>query len=193
MSSTPRPSRIVGETAAYQLAWWSCVLSVRADAAWIGLVVTIVVFAIHLGFSTSPAAEFWSVPAAAGIGFFADNLAAWLGAIRFESAASPFLLAPLWIAAMWLAFAMLIVPCFAWLANRPLTAAVMGATSGPTAYVAGTALGIVEIPHFVRGIAVLAVLWGIAVPIAIKVVVASASTSTTRVPAVATHSGDVCE
>ncbi len=170
--------RIALAVAAYQVAWWSCVLSVRADATWVGLVVTAIIFLIHLAYSPNRRAEIWSVPAAASLGFAADNVATWLGVLRFESTQIWMLPAPIWIAAMWLAFAMLIRPCFSWLSERPFAAAFMGATSGPTAYGAGVALNIVDMPDVVWSIIVLAVLWAIVVPLTIKLVVSAAGNST---------------
>ncbi|GJM23918.1 MAG: hypothetical protein DHS20C16_03330 [Phycisphaerae bacterium] len=179
--------RIALEVAGYQVAWWSCVLSVRAGAMWIGLAATATIFLIHMAYSPSRRAEIWSVPAAAGLGFAADNVATWLGALHFESTHHWVLPAPLWIAAMWLAFAMLIWPCFSWLAGRPLAAAFMGATSGPTAYGAGVALNIVEMPDLIWSIAVLAVLWAIVVPLAIMLVVSAAANSTNSQVAAGTY------
>ncbi len=193
MNEPPNMWRIALEVAGYQVAWWSCVLSVRAEAIWVGLTVTVVVFAIHLSYSPNVQGELWAVPVAAGMGFLTDIVATWLGALKFESATLPLLPAPLWIAAMWLAFAMLIVPCFAWLADRPLAAALMGATSGPTAYGAGVALGIVEMPHLWWSVLTLAVLWAIVVPIAIKFVVACTLESMTGEACVAAQPETLCE
>lgn len=193
MNDAPSILRVALEIAGYQVAWWSCVLSVRADSMWIGLLVTCVVFAIHLACSSHWRYELWAVPVAAGMGFLSDNAATLLGAIQFESATIPLFPAPLWIASMWLAFAMLIVPCFAWLADRPLAAALMGATSGPTAYGAGVALEIVTMPHLLWSVIVLAVVWAIIVPVVIKFVMSCTLRSPTGGAHITIQAKGFCE
>lgn len=149
---------------AFQVAWWSCVLSARAEAAWIGLVVTAGVFALHLVLSPLRASEAWLVPLAALLGYTVDTLATLLGALQFDAHAPPRLPTPLWIAALWLAFATTLNTTFVWLRKYLLAAAALGAASGPLSYAAGAALGVVTLPNPVKSVCILGALWGITLP-----------------------------
>jgi hypothetical protein len=161
--------RITVNIVGFQLAWWTCVLSARADAAWLGIGVAAAVFALHLAISPARASEAWFIPLAAVIGYLVDSAATLLGALRFDEHALPPLPTPLWIMALWLAFATTINTTFAWLRNRPLAAALLGAASGPLAYAAGAALGVVTLPSILQSTLLLALLWGITVPLLVRI------------------------
>ncbi len=163
--------RIAINIVAYQLAWWACILSARAEASWVGLAVTAAVLALHLLITPDRRREAWFVPLAAALGYAVDTFATLLGALRFEPDLLPMLPAPLWIAAMWLAFATTLNVSLAWLKPRLLLAAVLGAASGPLAYAAGVALDVVVMPNPIWSVVVLAVLWGATLPVLMLIAV----------------------
>ncbi len=160
-------ARIIVNILGHQVAWWACVLSVRADAAWIGIGVSAVVFAVHLAVSPLRRVELWVIPVAAVLGYSADTAATLLGALKFEDNPQPVLPAPLWIFALWVAFATTLNTSLSWLRDRLGVAAVVGALSGPLAYAAGAALGVVALPNPFWSVSVLAVFWGCTLPIQI--------------------------
>jgi hypothetical protein len=159
--------RIALNILGFQVAWWSCVLTARADAAWIGVCVAVVVFALHLAISPQRMREAWFIPLATVLGYAADTLATRLGALEF--AADSALWPPLWIAALWLSFATTLNTTFAWLQRRLAVAAALGAVSGPLAYAAGAGLGVVALPDPLRSIVVLGGLWGMTVPLLVLI------------------------
>lgn len=170
--------RIVINILGFQIAWWACVLLARADAAWVGLGVAVAAVALHLAVSPARASEAWFIPLAAMLGYTADTAATLLGALDFEVGRPRALPAPIWVAALWLAFATTLNTGFAWMRDRIFVAAAVGAASGPLAYAAGAALGIVILPQPIWSVVVLATLWGITLPI--LVLMASRTVRTRR-------------
>lgn len=157
-------TRIALNLLGHQVAWWACVLSARADAARIGIGVALMVSSLHLMFSRDRKFEAWSIPLAAAIGYAVDTVATLLGALDFPAQTNPLLPAPIWIAALWLAFATTINTSLTWLRSRPIAAAALGAVSGPVAYAGGAFFDVVTLPNPLLSVAVLAILWGAAVP-----------------------------
>ena len=161
--------RIAVNILGHQLAWWACVLSARADAASVGIGVTAGVVAVHLIVSPARSFEVWFIPFAAVLGYAVDTIATLLGALQFHGNPQPALPTPLWIAALWLAFATTIHTSVSWLNNRLIVAALLGAASGPLAYAAGAALSVVTMPQPAFSVVVLVLLWGGTLPVLVLI------------------------
>lgn len=181
--------RIAVNILGHQLAWWACVLSARADAASIGIGVTAGVVAVHLIVSPARRFEVWFIPFAAALGYAVDTIATLLGALQFDGNPQPALPTPLWIAALWLAFATTIHTSFSWLHNRLIVAAFLGAASGPLAYAGGAVLDVVTLPQPVFSVVVLGVLWGATLPILV-VIAARAARKEPTITTVPEYAGD---
>jgi hypothetical protein len=162
-------ARIAVNILGHQIAWWACVLSAGAEATSIGLGVTAGIVTVHLIISPARHFEVWFIPLAAALGYAADTIATLLGALQFDGKGQPALPTPLWIAALWLAFATTIHTSFSWLRNRLVAAAGVGAISGPIAYAAGAALDVVTLPYPAFSVVVLVVLWGATFPILVLI------------------------
>ena len=67
------------------------------------------------------------------------------GFIQYVETAWPAGVAPLWLIALWAAFAGPLMTTFDWLEGKPLMAAALGGIGGPFAYVAGESLGALTI------------------------------------------------
>ena len=78
--------------------------------------------------------------------------------------------APVWIVALWMAFAGLIYPALSILIGRPVTAALLGATMAPLSYFAASELGALElsVPN-ANALLAIAAQWGLALPAAVYV------------------------
>ena len=74
-------------------------------------------------------------------------------------------MAPYWLIVMWALFATTINQSMAWLKDKLIIAAVMGAIFGPMAFVAGEKLGAVEFANEPAAMVLLAVGWGILMPL----------------------------
>lgn len=119
---------------AYQGAWFACVLGGARGLATPGLLAAAATFGLACAGARhrTRLALFGVVTAAAGAA--TDAGVAALGWISFPTPAADWLGLPLWMLALWLAFA----PCLPLLAGalaaRPAAAAALGAAGGPLAY-----------------------------------------------------------
>jgi hypothetical protein len=87
------------------------------------------------------------------------------GWLNFNSGMWHPLLAPYWIIMLWALFATTINSSLAWLKQRYLLAALLGAIAGPAAYYAGNRLGAVELAHPEQALLALALGWSIWLPL----------------------------
>lgn len=98
------------------------------------------------------------------LGYAIDNAYVLSGLLRFSAdGAAP---APVWMALLWVNFALIVEDGLSWLSARPWLAAAVGAVSGPAAYFAGVRLGLIELTAPAPLVAaVLAATWGVALPL----------------------------
>lgn len=152
--------------AAYEAVWFAAVISAGHGLAWPGAAAILLFVAWRLSVSKQRPIEVRLVGVALVIGLLADALLVWTGTATY-AAPWPWPEAPLWLTALWIAFALTIVPLFGYLHARPWLAALFGLVGGPIAYL-GAARGwqVVQFgqPEW-HALALLAVEWGIALPL----------------------------
>ena len=147
----------------YQLIWFAIVISAsRGQPMW-GIAAALVFITLQFRFSASRVADAHVLVAASICGLLLDGTLVALGWLDY---ASPLisLPAPVWILALWLAFAMTLNHSMSFLRGKPLIAAVLGGIGGPLAYL-GAARGfdavVFSAPAW-HAIALLAVGWAAA-------------------------------
>ncbi|MGD8593613.1 MAG: DUF2878 domain-containing protein, partial [Gammaproteobacteria bacterium] len=76
-------------------------------------------------------------------------------------------LAPLWLVALWMLFAISLRHSLAWLADKPWLSAGVGAVFAPLAYFAGSRLGAIELPPYDLPTSLIAIglTWAIVTPL----------------------------
>lgn len=135
-------------------------MSVIGQGAW--TLPILVLIALHFALSPSKIADgkLMVLVAAAGITF--DYLLQQTGVFIFPSQ-----LFPLWLALLWLAFALTLNHSMSWLVKLPPTyQALLGAFGGSTSYLGGYFLGAVEFGLSVAlTVPLLALVWGLAMPL----------------------------
>ncbi len=124
---------------AYQATWFAAVIG-AGQGRWWPSVLCAALFALwRLAVSPQRALEMQLVLAALAIGLVLENL--WVGSgLLTYAAPCPWAGSPAWILALWLAFALVIVPLLGYLHRRLWLAAAFGAIGGPLAYL-GAASG----------------------------------------------------
>ena len=150
---------------ATQAAWFATAYGAANNAPAIGITACLLALAVSTFLSDTRRAVFQLAIVLGLYGFAAETLMAATGSIRY-GAPSPFTgVAPLWIVALWMAFAGMIKPAFGWLINRPAATALLGATMAPLSYVAASKLGALQFtePLYVP-ILLLSLIWAIALP-----------------------------
>ena len=152
---------------AFQLGWFSCVLSAAKGLPWLGLIVVCLVVALHIGSSEKPRNEWQLLMLAVFTGLVFDSLLVSGGLVRYPSWMLFTGMAPYWILAMWALFSTTLNLSMGWLKSSLALAAVMGAVFGPLSYLAGARLGAIVLIDSFSSMILLAIIWALVMPILI--------------------------
>jgi hypothetical protein len=163
MNSQSTRWKVLGNLVGYQLVWFTAVIGAGRDEAWPAIGAALLFATWQLATASSRMLELRLIAAALLFGTTIDGVAAAGGLIRY-SAATPALPpggAPLWILALWTAFALTLTRSLAWLKGRPQIGMLLGGIGAPLAYL-GAARGwhaVVFAPPEWRGVLWLAAAW----------------------------------
>jgi hypothetical protein len=149
--------------------WFACVLGAAYGHAWLGSACAFVWIAWTLQRHANWRRELAVVLFAGALGFVADLVLIPVGGLAYAGQ-PPGAPGPLWIVALWMAFGTSLNVSLAWLHGRAWLAAILGAISGPLAYLAGRQLGAVVFgPPDREPLLVLSIVWAIALPLLVIV------------------------
>jgi Protein of unknown function (DUF2878) len=156
-----KTARLVLNVVVYQCAWFACVLSAAAHRPFIGISVAAAAVLLHLYLAPAPLRE---VPLI---------LLATLAGVLFESllVASGWVdstVLPLWMVALWAAFATTLNVSLRVLRRRYLLSAAIAAVGAPLAYEAGAALGAVQWVQATPALLLVAVGWAVLLPLLMR-------------------------
>lgn len=148
----------------FNAGWFACVLGAANGQPWIGVIAVSVLAVIWIGFTRAPKSMLALVLAAAAMGYVLDSGLTLAGVLTFDEEARLGGPAPLWMVAMWVNFAVALPISMAWIIGRYGIGALLGATGGPLAYLAGDRLGAVEIPTEFSAWLLITLEWAVAMP-----------------------------
>ena len=151
--------------AAFQVGWFSCVISAANGLPWIGLIVACLIVAAHIKSADQPINAFQLLMLSVVLGLVFDSLLVISGWLRYPSGMLFSGIAPYWILAMWALFSTTLNLSMGWLKNKLILASVMGAVFGPLSYLAGHRLGAIEFIDFHSSMIALAAVWALVMPI----------------------------
>ncbi|MDX1380172.1 MAG: DUF2878 domain-containing protein [Xanthomonadales bacterium] len=124
----------------FQLAWPACVLGAAAGVVWPGLLV-VGLMAWH-GVRHPVPGDLRLVVAAVAVGLVLGWAWPAFGLLEYSSPAPVTGLAPIWIVALWVALALCLNHCLAWLVHRPLIwPALFGLVGSPLSYWSASRFG----------------------------------------------------
>jgi hypothetical protein len=167
---TPLAAARLANLALYQAGWFACVLGGARGRPWLGAAAGLALALVHLALVERRAEEAKFVALAALAGTVIDSAQQAAGTAAFPSGHYADWLCPGWLTVLWAQFATLPCHSLAWLAGRPILSALLGAAGGPLAFLAGERLGGVTFPQGrAVGCAALAVVWGVAFPVLMRV------------------------
>jgi hypothetical protein len=151
----------------YQAVWFIAVLGAGRSGTWPALGALALYALCQLASSRERRSDLVLLLLAVGLGTALDGTLAATGLLHY-AASSPALPpggAPLWILALWAAFALTLNHSLAWLRQRRWLALLLGAVGGPLAYGAAERLAsaVVFAAPRTRGLAALALGWGLAI------------------------------
>jgi len=161
----PSTGRVLANVVAFQIGWFACVLGAAYGAPWLGIGVTALVVAGHLGAAARPGVEARLLVIVAVLGAIWDSVLVALGWIDYASGTIMPGAAPGWIVAMWVLFATTLNVSLNWLKGRDALAVAFGAIGGPLAFYGGAKLGAVSFPQPLFALGALAIGWALFTPL----------------------------
>jgi hypothetical protein len=126
--------------ALFQIGWLACVLG--GNSLW--LLLALAALVIHLGWTSSWAAEGRLVLSVVIVGTAVDSLLRAAGVFEFQDPAP---LIPLWLMLLWALLATTLRHCLQWSARPWWLASVLGAVGGAVSYYGGGRLAGVQFPY----------------------------------------------
>lgn len=172
MTALPLPSRpahrswrLLAALAAFQLAWFGCVLGAAHGWPWAGVSLAAAVVVGFVALGTRPAVDAALIAAALAIGLLWDTALLQLGWIAYAEPGPLPMVAPAWILALWALFAVTLREPLRWLHGRWPLAALFGAVGGPLSYAAAARMGACRLVEPDAALAALALGWAAITPL----------------------------
>jgi len=150
--------------ALFQVSWFACVMGAAHSQPWLGVIVTIMVLAWHLYQTNQAHRELKVLVSTMMIGALLDQSLLSLNLIDYQHHGWSISIVPVWILALWLAFATTLNMSMAWMHKRYWISFIFGMIGGPLAYLAAEKLGAVVVAGQLAYVA-LAVGWAILTPL----------------------------
>ncbi|MGH8042656.1 MAG: DUF2878 domain-containing protein [Rudaea sp.] len=150
---------------AYQATWLIAIAGAAHGWWWAGPLALIAFAAWQFSISTLRRADTMLLVCAAVIGFVVDSGFAQSGLLDYSAAVPWPQLAPVWIVALWMSFALTLNHSLAWLKSHASAAALLGAIAAPLAYLAAAHWGALAFAQArLPTLLVLAAVWAVLTP-----------------------------
>ncbi len=158
--------RLALNIAVFYAGWFGSVMAAAAGRDWLALAAALAVVLVHLVVTPRPFAELKLIIAAAVIGLVAEGMLITFGFASYTMPNSFAVLPPLWLVAIWMAFATTMNVSLGWLKNHVPLSAVLGFLMAPPSYFAGQKLGgiVLAEPHVIS-LAAIGLVWAGAFPL----------------------------
>ena len=159
----PKLANAVG----YQCVWLSCVAGAGSGRGWLGPLAAVTFAALMIIFGGKVRSDLRVVALVVPLGFTFDSALAASGFLHYAQAWPSTTLAPAWIGALWLGFALTLNHSLAFLRQKPILSAALGLIGGPLAYLSaerGFHAVVIATPRL-SVMLILAIGWAILVPL----------------------------
>jgi hypothetical protein len=154
----------------FLLGWLACVGSAALGRPRFGAAAAVLLVGAHAAASSRPLRELRRLAAVGLFGAAVESAALAAGLYGYAGGESVWWLAPAWVAGLWLLLGATLESSLRPLDRRPALAAAAGAMGGALSFAAATRLGAAGfIAPAWTGLAVVAVLWAAALPLAFAV------------------------
>tara|TARA_B100000965_G_scaffold124876_1_gene103594 strand:+ start:1384 stop:1902 length:519 start_codon:yes stop_codon:yes gene_type:complete len=150
----------------FYVIWWSCMLGASNDLPYLGPMVMVVLLIAHRFLFVRNIKEIYLVLIVGSVGTVVDSLMFLSGSFIYSGPYTDGLhIAPLWITAMWAAFAATVNHSMMFFKDKWLVMIVAGAIFGPAAYFTGESLGAIRfyLSPMLSAI-VIGIVWAISMP-----------------------------
>lgn len=160
---------VIANVGLFKIGWLSCVYGAASGLAFEGCILALFIVAFSIKQASNKHAELLTLVLITLVGVIWESLVAsqhlMVYATQSNTQLESWVMAPYWLIVMWALFATTINQSMAWLKDKLILAAGMGAIFGPMAFIAGEKLGAVEFANESAAMIVLAVGWGILMPL----------------------------
>jgi hypothetical protein len=134
-----------------------------------GPIAALALLASHLAGVAEPRRELIGVGLVASVGTSWDVVPATLGLIDYRGGIAQLGGVPLWIAALWFAFATTLNVSLRWLRRSRVLTVLLGAAFGPLSYLAASALGALVLVDDRGALLLQCAAWAVLLPAAVAV------------------------
>lgn len=148
----------------FQVSWFACVLGAANSLPWLGVLVTLMVVFWHLFQAKMMRPEIILMLTVLVIGGLFDQALLLTGLLDYAHHGWNSALVPVWILALWLAFASVLNVSLRWMREKYLLGVLFGAVGGPLAYLGAEKLGAVTL-HSLDAMLALSLGWAVITPI----------------------------
>jgi hypothetical protein len=163
-----KPLRIAVNVVAYQCAWFACVLGAATQRPLLGMAVAAAAVLWHLRSAARPQRELRLIAIAALCGAAFETLLVASGWVRMSPVLLSGSLTPLWMVALWAAFATTLNVSLRALRPHYLLSALLAAVGAPLAYWAGARMGAMQWVHEAPALILIALGWAALTPLLMK-------------------------
>jgi hypothetical protein len=160
--------RLVVNVVVYQCAWFACVLGAAANRPWIGVAAAATAVLLHLCLAPAPRRELPLILLAVLAGAAFESVLVASGWVRASPALLVGNLVPVWMVALWAAFATTLNVSLRALRRRYLITAAIAAVGAPLAYQAGAALGALQWVQATPALLLVAGGWAVLLPLLMR-------------------------
>lgn len=126
--------RLLANIVCFQLVWMATVGGAAQGLWWAGPLAALAFAAWQVPLSPAPRADLKLMAIAAAAGFVIDSALVLSGLLSFSTPVPWDFAAPIWIIALWVAFALTLNHSMDSLKRRPVLAVLLGLLGGPLAY-----------------------------------------------------------
>lgn len=160
----PSNQRVIANFVSFQAGWFACVLGAARGYAWFGPVLVLVIVAAWLFAAARPRSLAWVLGLGGVVGWCWDSWVSIMGFIGYAPGPLPAPFAPLWILALWVLLGTTLDVSLRWLRGKWWLAALLGAASGPLAYLGGARLGALQLLRPTEALCAQAIGFGLLLP-----------------------------
>lgn len=159
--------KLIANAVSFQLVWFATVAGAAQGLWWAGPLAALLFAAWQVPLSDAPRADLKLMAIAAMAGFAIDTALVFGGLLVFTTPVPWDWAAPVWIVALWVAFALTLNHSLSSLKRRPGLAIALGLLGGPLAYwIAARAWNAVELNgSALVALAAIGLIWAIITPL----------------------------
>jgi len=156
---------IVANFLLFQAVWLITVFGASRDSTWAGIAALGFFLGAHLFLSRTALIDYALCALAVVVGVAVESIGIGWGLIAYRGVEPGAAFPPAWILVLWCNLGLILNNSIAWLLNRPILSATLGAIGGAASYIGGVEIGAADFGIAPRdAIPILALTWAVVTP-----------------------------